>query len=421
MTQIKQWYKKTELWIIPEDWEVLKVKDYWKIDTWKTPSTTNPDFWSFWSGYKFITPTDINENNFEIYQNQTARFLSEEWTKKSKIVPENTLLITCIASIWKITISKEKVCFNQQINSINPNDNFDVKYLFYWFQKSKDKLLSYAWKVAVPIINKSLFESIKLFPTPKSIKEQQKIADILSNVDELIEKTDKVIEKQKRLKKWTMQKLFSEWIWHNEFVEHQKLWKIPKDWDVVKLWEVSRAFSWWTPNRSKKEYYWWNINWLKSWEVNQWFIYNVEETITEEWLKNSSAKLWKKWNIVIAMYWATAGKVGFLMVDTTVNQAILIIDFEWKMNNLFWYYYLWQKTKELLSKSQWAGQQNLNKEIIINEYILKPSLQEQQKIADILSWIDENIEKEEKYKEKLIRLKNGLMQKLLSWEVRVRV
>ena len=45
----------------------------------------------------------------------------------------------------------------------------------------------------------------------------------------------------------------------------------------------------------------------------------------------------------------------------------------------------------------------------------------EKKIADILSWIDENIEKEEKYKEKLVRLKNGLMQKLLSWEVRVRV
>src|SRR5665647_3409700 len=104
--------------------------------------------------------------------------------------------------------------------------------------------------------------------------------------------------------------------------ETQNKNQLPKDWKWVKLGEVSQTTSGGTPSRREPKYYNGNIPWVKSGELNKGLIKDTEEKISEEALKNSSAKIFPKGTLLIALYGATIGKLAFLGVDAATNQAI---------------------------------------------------------------------------------------------------
>jgi len=95
--------------------------------------------------------------------------------------------------------------------------------------------------------------------------------------------------------------------------------------EVVPLSKVADTSSGGTPNRSNHDYYGGNIPWLKSGELNDSIITDSEEFITEKGLKNSSAKVFPKGTLLVAMYGATAGKAGILNMDAATNQAVCAI------------------------------------------------------------------------------------------------
>jgi len=159
---------------------------------------------------------------------------------------------------------------------------------------------------------------------------------------------------------------------------------------TVKLWEIATIQAWWTPNRSKKEYYeWWNIPRLKSWELNDSFSINEnEEFITELWMENSSAKLFKKWTLLMAMYWATAWKLWILNIDATTNQAVCSIqNTKWLFDNLYVFYYLFLIRNKIIIDSFWWAQPNISKDYIKNIQIPLPPLETQKAIVAKLDQI----------------------------------
>jgi len=159
---------------------------------------------------------------------------------------------------------------------------------------------------------------------------------------------------------------------------------------TVKLWEIATIQAWWTPNRSKKEYYeWWNIPRLKSWELNDSFSINEnEEFITELWMENSSAKLFKKWTLLMAMYWATAWKLWILNIDATTNQAVCSIqNTKWLFDNLYVFYYLFLIRNKIIIDSFWWAQPNISKDYIKNIEIPLPPLETQKAIVAKLDQI----------------------------------
>ena len=112
--------------------------------------------------------------------------------------------------------------------------------------------------------------------------------------------------------------------------------KYPK----VALLKVIDSSSGGTPNRGISNYYGGDIPWLKSGEITDGLVTEFSETITEEGMKNSSAKLFPKGTLLVAMYGATAGKTGILDFDSTTNQALCAI-FPKKgilRDYLFWYF-----------------------------------------------------------------------------------
>jgi len=274
------------------------------------------------------------------------------------------------------------------------------------------------------------FNQLKNFIVPlPPLPEQQKIAEILETVDNAIEKTDKIIEKYKRIKQGLMQDLLTKGIDENGNIRNEKthkfkdspLGRIPEEWEVVRLGEVVHSFAGGTPNREIAEFYNGGIKWLKSGEINRKYIFFTEETLSPKGLKSSNAKWVPENTVVIAMYGATAGQIGIIKDRMTTNQAVLavvIIDKQ-KVFYEYLYYSLSEFVVMLLSNLQGSGQPNLSKNIIDSLLIPLPPLPEQQRIASILSQIDKTIEKEEQYKEKLKRIKQGLMEDLLTGKVRV--
>jgi len=170
--------------------------------------------------------------------------------------------------------------------------------------------------------------------------------------------------------------------------------KVPEGWEVRRLRDIAkRLTSGGTPSTKNPKYYGGNIPWLNTKEVKNCRIYKTEKYITEEGLKNSSAKWIEKNSVIVAMYGATAGKVAINKIPLTTNQACCCITLdERKANYNFVYYYLMNSFKSLVSLSSGAAQQNLNVRTIANFRIALPPLPEQQKIAEILGSIDDQIE-----------------------------
>ena len=166
------------------------------------------------------------------------------------------------------------------------------------------------------------------------------------------------------------------------------------EWKEYKLGEIcTKITSGGTPKTSEASYYDGNIPWLNTKEVNFNRIEKTEKYITEEGYNNSSAKWIPKGSVIIAMYGATAAKVAYSLIDLTTNQACcnLIIDND-IADSQFVYYYIQSSYEELLNLACGAAQQNLNVGVIANFQILLPPLEEQIRIASILSSLDDKID-----------------------------
>jgi type I restriction enzyme M protein len=159
---------------------------------------------------------------------------------------------------------------------------------------------------------------------------------------------------------------------------------IDPNWEMVELGEVCATSSGGTPLKNKPEYYNGSIPWLKSGEVAQGYIYSVEETITELGLKNSSCKLFPKDTVLVAMYGATAGKVGLLKVESTTNQAVCGILPNGNYVPEFLYYYLLSQTDFLISQSTGGAQPNISQTIIKKLKIPVVPIEIQQQIVNMI-------------------------------------
>lgn len=172
-----------------------------------------------------------------------------------------------------------------------------------------------------------------------------------------------------------------------------------------------------TPNRAIKEYWGGSIPWITTSQINYQDINAAEEFITDEGLKNSSAKLFPKGTLLLALYGqgVTRGRVSILNMEATTNQACaaLILNGK-KSNNRYMLFNLQARYEELRALSNSGGQKNLSGGLIKSLPVALPTLDEQQKIAYFLSKVDEKISLLTEKKDKLTEYKKGVMQQLFN-------
>ena len=239
----------------------------------------------------------------------------------------------------------------------------------------------------------------KLPPLP----EQIQIASILSSLDDKID----LLHRQNKTLEQLAETLFRQW-----FVEEAVG-------DNIKLGEVVKTSSGGTPSRSKMEYYSnGTIKWVKSKELQGGYIFETEETVNDEAVKNSSAKLFPTNTILIAMYGATVGEYGILAEPATCNQAICALI----PNENYPYTFLFILTKfnkeNLINMAGGSAQQNISQELIQELEIPKSNerIKEFHREAEPLF---QKIKSNTKQMRTLTQLRDTLLPKLMSGEVRV--
>ena len=185
-----------------DPWEQRKLDELGTIVTGSTPSTTNDAYYAD-DGLLWVTPTDITKN----ITCESARKLSASGQKVARVVPRNTILVTCIASIGKNTMLANAGSFNQQINGLTPDENKYVPY----FLLTESVLWSAKMKVlaatgTLQIINRTEFSEIKTFLP--SFDEQKRISQYFEKLDTLITLHQRKLEKLQNIKKSCLEKMF---------------------------------------------------------------------------------------------------------------------------------------------------------------------------------------------------------------------
>lgn len=252
-----------------------------------------------------------------------------------------------------------------------------------------------------------------LLPVP-SIDEQQKIADCLFSLDDLIAAQNKKLDALKAHKKGLLQQLFpaeGETLPRLRFAEFQGA----RGWIDCSLGDISTITSGGTPSRSNIDLWNGNIPWVTTTLIDFNTIYNTSEYISELGLKESSAKLFPKNTILMAMYGQgkTRGKVAVLGIEAATNQACAAIFLNKEVQTNFVFQQLTGRYDEIRELSNIGGQDNLSATLIKTIPISYPTdKREQQRIADCLSSLDTLITAQTGKLDALKAHKKGLMQQL---------
>ncbi|HBI7032835.1 TPA: restriction endonuclease subunit S [Clostridium perfringens] len=169
----------------------VKLKELGEIFTGSTPSKKNKEFYNS-EDIMFIKPDILDFDIVNI--GVSNEYISEKAREKARIIPANSLLVSCIGSIGKLGINEKEVAFNQQINAIVPNNKIkSSRYLAYLLKYNQKKLESIANAPVVPIINKTQFSEFEVL-IHENLNFQEQITQILDKSKEIIEKRKEQIQ-----------------------------------------------------------------------------------------------------------------------------------------------------------------------------------------------------------------------------------
>ncbi|RCJ38142.1 hypothetical protein A6769_10365 [Nostoc punctiforme NIES-2108] len=192
------------------------------------------------------------------------------------------------------------------------------------------------------------------------------------------------------------------------------------DWEYLKIEDIASVTSGGTPNRSEPSFWNGNIPWVTTSEIGQAEIHGSVEKITEKGLQNSSAKIFKKDTILLAMYGQgkTRGQVSILKIEAATNQACAAIALKSGFNLQFVYYFLFKEYENLRGLANDGSQKNLTAGLIKQYKVPVTHINEQEKIASFLGAVDRRLTQLRRKQELLQTYKRGVIQKLFSQQIR---
>ena len=396
---------------LPNAWEWRKLGDVCEKITdgsHFSPKATE-------TGYPYITVKDVNDEGKIDFKN--CLFISEDdfcKLKASSCNPlKNDVLFSKDGTVGKVSIVDFAADFVvlSSLAILRPSKKLDSYYLAYAMKNPS--FLKYAEdKKTGAAIKRVVLRTIKEFHIPlPPLEEQkrivQKLDGLFAKADKAIALLDESIASASALLPSMLNEVFGE---------------LSEKWKLCKFENIAKTTSGGTPSRTNKTYWGGNIPWLKSGELNDNIVEKAEEFITDDGLKNSSAKLFPRDTLLIAMYGATAGKLGFLGFDSTTNQAICaIFNDKTKTDSKFIYYFLLKERERIVNDSFGGAQPNISQNYIRNIDIPLPPLNIQ---TEVVAHLDAVREKSERLSAKLrnqraelIALKASLLERAFKGEL----
>ena len=285
---------------------------------------------------------------------------------------EDSGMISVVTEVPKEKIYLNSFCFGFRLNNYF-YEKFDATFLKHLFRDNKfrNEIMSCSFGVTRYNLSKEKFSKIKI-PCPP-IEVQKEIARILDKFGELEAELETELEARKQQYKFWRKYLFNS----NNI----------KSIEDVCL-NISSGG---TPNTSHREYYRGTVPWLRTQEVNWNIIQDTELKITEEAIKNSSAKVIPKNCVIVAMYGATVGRVAINNIPLSTNQACCNLEINPRFAD-YKYVFYWLSSQYKYIKSLGQGSQtNINAQTVRKIKIPIPSIEEQQKTVKILDKFDKLI------------------------------
>ncbi len=391
-----------------------------------TPSTKISEYWN--GDIPFVTPNDLSEQKSP-FIHQTERNLTTLGLNKSSanLLPKNTLIISTRAPIGYMALSNNECVTNQGCKSIVFDSDQCPLFFYYNAHNYIQKMKSLGSGTTFAEISKSDLEKI-VITYPESFVVQQRMADILSTCDTVIQNTQKTINKYKAIKQGMMQDLFTRGLTKDgklrpsykeapELYKESELGMIPKEWEVDCIENLTAYVDYRGKTPIKIES---GIQLVTAKNIKDGFIdYNIsKEFIAREDYNSVMSRGLPKLGDVLFTTEAPVGNVAQIN-DENVALAQRVIKFRGKetsMDNTFLLYSFLSEyfRRILLSESTGSTAQGI-KGSRLHKLLLKyPSIPEQKKINEKLSSIDSTIQKEEAILEKYKNIKTGLMSRLLT-------
>lgn len=262
------------------------------------------------------------------------------------------------------------------------------------------------------------------WPVPiPPIAEQRAISDLLSGIQTALAAEKERYQCLATLKAGTLEKLFRQGL-RGEPLKDSAIGLIPESWELVTLGRDNRCRmkSGGTPSRSIREYWGGGIPWVKTTEIDYRDIAETEETITELGLLNSSAKVFEKGTLLMAMYGqgVTRGRVAMLGIHAATNQACAAFFPDESILPAYLYAYFTHSYQALRDLGHGANQRNLSLELLQTVKIPVPDREEQGDIAKIIETLQRRLETSEERCNSLNRLFDTLLHSLMTGSLRIR-
>ncbi|MFN2103186.1 restriction endonuclease subunit S [Finegoldia dalianensis] len=379
-----------------------------------------------WKTVKYLDTGNLNKNKVENLT--TFNLRKEKLPSRAKRIPQiNSILYSTVRpnqehyGILENKFDNLLVSTGFTVIDIY-KENINPKYIYYFLTK-KD-ITAYLQKIAedsvstYPAIKPSDIKNLEILLPNRN--NQDKIEQILSNLDSKIEINNKIISNLES----QAQAIFKSWFVDFEpfqdgnFVESE-LGMIPKGWEVKELGEVADCKLGGTPSRKKREFWNGDIPWINSGEVNKDRIIEPSEYITEDGLKNSATKLLKRKTTLVAITGATLGQVSLLEIDCCTNQSIIGIEPNEKIPYEYIYLFIKNNINKIISNQTGAAQQHINLNDIRTSKIIIPQSRIMTEYVKIVSLLMSKVEKNYFENTKLAELRDALLPKLMAGEIDV--
>lgn len=423
MNKIREGYKVTELGEIPNEWSIMKLSEIAEINP-RREVLEDKDTVSF------IAMEDITNNGRVI--NKTDK-LYEEVKKGYTPFKDNDVLLAkitpCFENGKRALVGKlsNGIGFGStEFHVLRANKESISKFLYYvisshrFMSKAENNMTGSAGQKRVP--TEFIKDYVLAVPT---IKEQEKIASILSTIDEQIDNVDALIEKNKELKKGLMQTLFTKGIGHTKF-KNTEIGEIPEEWDVKKIGDICEVKG---GKRLPKGYQLEDKdNAFPYIRVADMYMGGIRQDDIKYVPKDIVDKI-KNYKISKDdLFISVAGTLGIVgQVPYELDGANLTENADKLCNIQINKLYLMKVLQSNIVQSIIEAEQTKSAQpklalTRIKEFLIPvPSDIEQVKIASILMEVDEKIGQYKNKKQKLEELKKGLMQQLLTGMIRVTV
>lgn len=417
-------YKDTSIGIVPVDWKLLELKDIGKFQYGYTTSAEDHE-----TGVKFLRITDIVDDGTISWKKVPYCSINQKDFKKYELMPGDIVFARIGATSGKTGFIEKnglKSIFASYLIRLKVKEGISPKLIFYlthsniyWSQviKQREGQLKKG-------MNAKMLSLIQI-PVPEDISEQEKIAEILSTVDQAIQKSDEIIAKTERLKKSMIYKLLDEGIEHDEFKDTPR-GRIPINWNIERLGDITQVTvghvgpisQYYTDSDE-------GIPLVSTTNIsdNGMDLKNLKFVSKEFDEKYKKSKVFSN-DLIIARHGAS-GSASLVPpnLDKAQSLNVVIVRASKNFNSKYLEFLFNYGT----IKTRLAGWKSGSVQGVVNTRVLEkfkipiPSLTEQGKIVSIASSIDE------KYKVELIRnlklknIKKGLMNDLLTGRKRVKI